>query len=178
MAIPLNTKNSENTTENTEKNLQYNNVLDFNHNCPINTFQLFNGFTPEQYELVHDIFHGRKKALKNSIIVKEKDWAQDVYFIVSGTVQIHKNNEVVNTVKNGSVIGETALMNKGNSQRTATVVALTDVSYYPVSAADFFEIFKQDTSLHIKVLENLAQILHKRCLVMNNSIKNLKRFNF
>jgi len=90
-----------------------------------------------------------KKYRKEQLIIKEGDDADAFYIILSGEVKILKNiddeNIEIARLSEGAFFGEMALI--GNSQRTASVEAATDVELFVMSKAMLEDIIKKYSSV-------------------------------
>ena len=116
--------------------------------------------------------------LEDEIIMKEGDIGDSLYIILEGTVEVIKSlvisdvNEddyresVKNKVftkldeKSHAVFGEISLLEE--SQRTATIRAVTDCTLYEIKKDDFLQLIETDSALGCKVLLNLARIVSTR----------------
>lgn len=92
----------------------------------------FRGFTDgEIWELVRaSNWHSYPPG---EVIIKEGDEDDSVYILLAGMVDIRKHGQHVDTLQEGDCFGEMGFLSK--TERTATVVAKTDVSLIRVNAA-------------------------------------------
>ena len=68
---------------------------------------------------------------KGDTIFKEGEQADEFFVVVRGKVEIRSGNRSFETVDRNGIFGEMALID--DSPRSATVVALTDVTVAPIS---------------------------------------------
>ena len=103
-----------------------------------------------------------KKYRKEQLIIKEGDDADAFYIILSGEVKIMKNindeNIEIARLKEGSFFGEMALI--GNSSRTASVEAASDLELFVMSKKMLEEIIHKYSS----VRETLFKFYRNRLL--------------
>jgi len=97
-----------------------------------------------------------------SIIFKEGDEATDAYLIESGSVEIvirskHDRRVMVNELTRGDLFGEMALI--AGCKRTASAVAVSDVSVIVVNRATFDEKMAVIDPVMARVLGGLVKKL-------------------
>lgn len=100
-------------------------------------------------------------------VFKQGDRASDLYFIVSGLVQVVRGAAAENTLiaelGEGDTFGEIALVS--DQPRTATVRAKTDITVYTLNRKEFDQMVKQSPALrdasHRMVMERLQDIQKK-----------------
>jgi CRP-like cAMP-binding protein len=140
---------------------------------------LFNGLTAEQVRKVLTI--SRKVIFnKNDVIMEEGQIGDAMYIILEGTVQVIKTltlkgveedsdgkNKVFTRLdaQQHPVFGEIALLEE--SERTATVMAVTDCVFYEIRKDDFLRLAESDYELGYRVLLNLARIVSTRLRKVN-----------
>jgi CRP/FNR family transcriptional regulator, cyclic AMP receptor protein len=87
-------------------------------------------------------------------IFREGDPATELYVIQSGRVGIQIGNRLLDTLDNHDLFGEMALIDK--APRSATAVALTDVTLVPISEKQFEFLVSQTPFFALKVMRVLA----------------------
>ncbi len=91
------------------------------------------------------------------IIFKEGDPASELYVIQSGRVGIQSGNRLLDTLDGNTIFGEMALVDSG--PRSATAVAVSDVTLVPVSEKQFLFLVSQTPFFALKVMRVLARRL-------------------
>ena len=77
---------------------------------------------------------------KGDIILKEGEETDDAYIILEGEVEVTKNNKQVALLKENSIFGEIALVDK--RPRTATCTAYTNVKLGMVTRENYKQLLK------------------------------------
>lgn len=98
------------------------------------------------------------------IIFNEGDPAQELFVIQSGRVGIQLGNRLLDTLDPNTIFGEMALID--DAPRSATAVAVTDVTVVPVSEKQFLFLVGQTPYFALKVMRVLA----RRLRVSNKAI--------
>lgn len=93
----------------------------------------------------------------DDIIFKEGDSASELYVIRNGRVGIQSGNRLLDTLDGNTIFGEMALVD--GAPRSATAVAVTDVTLVPVSEKQFLFLVSQTPFFALKVMRVLAQRL-------------------
>ena len=95
-----------------------------------------------------------------TVLFVQGDPGGEMYAVVSGTLEISVNGASVETVEEGGIVGELALVNH-ESPRTATVVALTDSVVVPVTEAEFLRHVHGTPFFALQVLRITAERLRR-----------------
>lgn len=90
-------------------------------------------------------------------IFKEGDAATELYVIASGSVEIRHGNRVLDTLDGHNIFGEMALID--GAPRSATAVAVTDVTLVPVAEKQFLFLVSQTPFFALMVMRVLARRL-------------------
>ncbi|KAJ3341120.1 anaphase-promoting complex subunit Hcn1 [Entophlyctis luteolus] len=94
------------------------------------------------------------------MIINQGEQATEMYFILSGKVNILVNGVLVGTFTDGGFFGEVALI--ANIPRTASVQAATSCSLYTLLAKDFYQILMEFDDMKKRVdriyIERMAKI--------------------
>lgn len=113
--------------------------------------------------------------VENQIIMQEGDVGDTMYIILDGTVEVAKSlvigsgddesvekNKVFTRLsgEHHAVFGEIALLEE--SQRTATIKAVTDCVMYEMKKNDFLALAEKDYELGYRIVLNLARIVSAR----------------
>ncbi|KAJ3009315.1 UNVERIFIED_CONTAM: anaphase-promoting complex subunit Hcn1 [Siphonaria sp. JEL0065] len=103
-----------------------------------------------------EIFFGRIATIlrpqyfvKNDNVIKQGDYAFDMYFILSGTVNVFVNDRKVVTLYDGAYFGEVALIAK--VLRTATVRAATPSVLYRLTHKDFHNVLEEFEDMKMRI---------------------------
>jgi CRP/FNR family transcriptional regulator, cyclic AMP receptor protein len=91
------------------------------------------------------------------VIFRQGDAAEELFVIKSGKVEIRLGNRVLDTVPELSIFGETALIDR--SPRSATALALTDVTLVPVDEKQFLFMVSRTPYFALNVMRALARRL-------------------
>lgn len=113
--------------------------------------------------------------LPNTLIVKQGDVAQEMFFIASGTVEIIlEDGTVVASLQSGSFFGEIALLH--NTRRTASVRASTHVDLF-ILTKDSFERIVEDFPEAIEAIKREADSRVQRIQKSSTSSMSTKVSN-
>jgi CRP-like cAMP-binding protein len=97
---------------------------------------------------------------KGKTIFKEGDQGDEFFVIVRGRVEIRSGNRHYETVGEDGIFGEMALID--DSPRSATVVALTDVTLAPIKENQFLFLVKNAPFFALSVMRVLAHRLRRQ----------------
>ena len=92
-------------------------------------------------------------------IFRKGDPRDRMYAVVFGEVDILVDGKLVETVGNGGIFGEMALID--NESRTATAVARTDVNLVAVDEKRFLFLIQQTPNFAIHVMRVLSDRLRR-----------------
>jgi CRP/FNR family transcriptional regulator, cyclic AMP receptor protein len=87
-------------------------------------------------------------------IFREGDAASEMYVIETGNVEIQSGNRLLDTLGSKSIFGEMALVD--SAPRSATAIALTDVTLVPVSEKKFLFMVSQTPYFALNVMRLMA----------------------
>ncbi|MCW5828584.1 MAG: cyclic nucleotide-binding domain-containing protein [Deltaproteobacteria bacterium] len=126
---------------------------------------LFSDLPPEEFKALIEKCHFRQFKAKTRII-QEGDPGDSFYVLVSGEVLVYRTGEdgksrklaTIKEGKEGSFFGEFAVLT--NSERKASIGALTDVEVLEINKADLDELGAK----HPKIMEVLWDFYKKRIL--------------
>jgi len=94
----------------------------------------------------------------DEVIFNEGDEGNNMFYILSGTVDITKNEQLLNTMKEGEYFGEMAMLL--NSPRTATVTAKEDnTTLISISQDNFEIIMKEEPEIVRSILKEISKRL-------------------
>lgn len=90
-------------------------------------------------------------------IFNEGDPATELYVIQSGRVGIQTGNRLLDTLNPNTIFGEMALVD--SAPRSASAIAVTDVTLVPVSEKQFLFLVSQTPFFALNVMRILARRL-------------------
>jgi serine/threonine protein phosphatase PrpC/CRP-like cAMP-binding protein len=105
-------------------------------------------------------------------IIKDGDTGEELFIILNGTVDVHKGDTQIVTLKDGDHFGEMALIDK--APRSADVTASSDGKLLKITRNHFFEIIRKESVLASKLLWSFLQVLSDRLRKSNQDAAALK----
>ncbi|MCW9026563.1 MAG: cyclic nucleotide-binding domain-containing protein, partial [Thiovulaceae bacterium] len=93
----------------------------------------------------------------NQEIISQGDRANNLYILLSGEVEIIKNNEKINELHSSDYFGEIAIVAK--TKRTATVRAINDVVTLVFSEKAFNEIINNYPNISVQIMKEMTKRL-------------------
>jgi len=97
---------------------------------------------------------------KGNTIFREGERGDEFFVVVRGRVEIRSGSRSFETLGRGGIFGEMALID--DSPRSATVVALTDVTVAPVKERQFLFLVKHTPFFALSVMRVLASRLRRQ----------------
>jgi CRP/FNR family cyclic AMP-dependent transcriptional regulator len=97
---------------------------------------------------------------KGATIFREGEQGDEFFVVVRGQVEIKSGNRWFETVGQNGIFGEMALIDDG--PRSATVVALTDVTVVPIQEQQFLFMVKHTPFFALRVMRVLANRLRRQ----------------
>ena len=97
---------------------------------------------------------------KGNTIFREGDRGDEFFVVVRGQVEIRSGDRSFETLGRNGIFGEMALID--DSPRSATVVALTDVTVAPVKEKQFLFLVKHTPFFALSVMRVLAYRLRRQ----------------
>jgi serine/threonine protein phosphatase PrpC/CRP-like cAMP-binding protein len=150
----------------TQRMKEVNLKLDTIRNMP-----LFRYLTYKELVKIMNITHG-VEVKQGDPIIRDGELGEDLFIILNGSVNVHKGEKHIVTLKDGDHFGEMALVDK--APRSADVTATTAVKLLKISRADFFEIIRKEPQLAAKLLWSFVQVLSDRLRKTNKELSNAK----
>lgn len=98
------------------------------------------------------------------VLFSEGERGDVMFVLMSGTADIIVHNKVVETVGAGAIIGEMAMID--DNARSATVVARSDCSFFPVGRNQFNFLVQQTPNFALHVMRVMADRLRKADAVL------------
>jgi serine/threonine protein kinase len=71
---------------------------------------------------------------RDAVLIHEDDIGSSFFILISGEVKVMKQDRLLNVLKRGECFGEMAYLGKQKFQRSASIVALTDISVIEIRA--------------------------------------------
>ncbi len=112
---------------------------------------------PENIEKIPEKFINRytKAYNRDNVVFTEGENGNVMFFIVSGTVSISKNNKMIRTMKRGDYFGEMSMLL--NAPRTATIKVLEDNTRIVVISQENFEtILRESPEVVLAILKEMT----------------------
>lgn len=107
-------------------------------------------------------------------IFQENSPANEMYLILSGTVEVYKEiegqNQKIATLTAGDFFGETALVT--NNPRNATIITLTTVELLVITRQLFDQVFGTEPTLTTHISEAITQRLSDNDLTRIQAQRN------
>ena len=97
---------------------------------------------------------------KGDAIFREGEPGDEFFVVVRGQVEIRSGNRCLETLGRSGIFGEMALID--DSPRSATVVALTDVTVAPIKEMQFLFLVKHTPFFALSVMRVLAYRLRRQ----------------
>jgi AAA family ATP:ADP antiporter len=118
----------------------------------LKTVNLFDG-TPDEILAEVAALLAEVELLEGQTIFQKGDTGDCMYIIVSGQVKAHDDDTTFNTLVDGDVFGEMALLDP--EPRLASITALEDTRLLRLDRAPFFELMED----HIEVVHGVIHVL-------------------
>ena len=114
---------------------------------------------------------------KTDMLFSEGDTGDAVYVILEGHIEILKKDRAgaqqqLAKMGDGSVLGEMSLIS-GSAVRSASALAATDIKLLKIPATRFSRLLRADNIAALKVVHNLAQVMSRRLLLMDEKLVDL-----
>ena len=101
-----------------------------------------------------------RKFAPGAIIFREGDSGRELFVIAQGNVEVRSGNRLLETLGEGDIFGEMALID--DEPRSATVVALNEVTLAPVSEKQFLFLVRHTPYFALRVMRVLAERLRRQ----------------
>lgn len=135
---------------------------------------MFDGLTSEQLDRIVDMLEP-VKAKKDAHVLTEQEEGVDLYIILRGQVRISKfiqsEEEAIAMLRPGALFGEMAIL--GQTVRTASVIAHTDVLLYRLDGMEFLSWMEEDRDAGFKIMKRMANMLAHRLHELNERYRNM-----
>jgi len=136
--------------------------------------RLFDGLSASQLSRVEGMLEP-VKAKKDNAILTEGEEGLDLYVILRGQVRVSKyvqqEEEAIAMLKAGALFGEMAIL--GQTTRTASVIAHTDVLLYRLDGIRFITYLEEDRDAGFKIMKEMSILLSRRLHELNERYRNM-----
>lgn len=93
------------------------------------------------------------------VFIHEKDTGEELFIIIEGEVEILKGKKVIETLSNGSCIGELSIIDR--EPRSASVRTKKKTRLLSINRKDFLLTVKQNPAIAINIMQVITQRLRK-----------------
>jgi len=123
--------------------------------------EIFSGLTDEELKKILPIC--QEEALpKDTVIWKAGDIADRIYILQTGKARINlRGKNIIEITEPGKILGWSAFV-KYNKYYTATAECVEDSTFIRIPASDIMALFRENHSLGLKVMDNLADVIARR----------------
>ena len=90
----------------------------------------------------------------NDIIFKQGAYADKMYVIIEGDINIDVDGRIVATLSSGSILGEMSLVE--NLPRSATAIAKSDCKLVPIDKNNFIFIVQEHPQFALFIIKDLS----------------------
>ncbi len=101
-------------------------------------------------------------------VFRERDIGEEMYVILSGRISVESDDVRLATLGMGGHFGEMAILDKG--QRSANAKADKVTEALVIQRKSLFSLLQRDTSIAVKILWCLTQILNRRLRSTNSAL--------
>jgi CRP/FNR family cyclic AMP-dependent transcriptional regulator len=101
-----------------------------------------------------------RRFAQGDTIFREGEKGDEFYVVVRGEIEIRSGNRRLETLGQNSIFGEMALID--DSPRSATVVALTEVTVAPIKERQFLFLVRHTPFFALRVMRVLATRLRNQ----------------
>ncbi len=144
----------------------------------LSALSLCRGLNPSQ---VDEIFQICKEAEVDggAVLFREGDDGDALYTVLEGDVEVTKSDgnggaQVLAKVNGGAVLGELSLFGP-HQRRSATATAVTKARLLEIGVDNLAELIAKDNVAALKVVHNMAQVMSRRLLLMNDKLVDASR---
>jgi CRP/FNR family transcriptional regulator, cyclic AMP receptor protein len=141
----------------------------------LKTIPLCQGLDDTQVGVIASISEQRAIP-KGERLFNEGETGDGLYVVLVGSLEILKKDksgqsQAIANIGGGNVIGEMSLIN--NTPRSASVMATTDCQLLKIPSESFSYLLQRDNVTAFKVVHNLAQVMSRRLLLMDEKLVDL-----
>lgn len=148
------------------------------HMKQLSTQALCRGLDERQVAEIFDICD-ECELRAGEVLFEEGDDGDALYTLLDGEIEITKSdgnggNQPLARMSGGAVLGEMSLFGP-HSNRSATATALKRCALLKVSVSKFESLVKAENVAALKVVHNLAQLMSRRLVLMNEKLVDASR---
>ena len=123
--------------------------------------EIFSGLGDAELQKIIPICH-EETLPKGTVIWKEGDSADRIYIIQKGKARINlRGKNIIDIAEPGKILGWSAFV-KYNKYYTATAECTDDSTFIRITALDIMSLFRENQSIGLKVMDNLADVIARR----------------
>lgn len=111
--------------------------------------------------------------LPGEVILAEDTLGEEFYILLSGTVEVLKQNRVLLTLSAGAHFGEMGLVEK--MTRAATIKALEPTRVILMQRDDFYHLLESEPQLAVKMLKSFIAVLNQRLRVTSTELTEARK---
>lgn len=139
----------------------------------VDKIDVFKGLTPEEVErLLRVCSHTTFEA--GEVVFTAGDASDEMVIVLQGKLSPRSRaGTVLGEITAGSCCGEMGLFT--GEARTATVVAEAATTGFRIQRQDLMVLFRTDTRMHIKMLQNIVALLSRRLASTDQQIETYAR---
>ena len=127
----------------------------------IKNAEIFLDLTDNELQKIIPICH-EETLPKGTVIWKEGDSADRIYILQKGKARINlRGKNIIDITEPGRILGWSAFV-KYNKYYTATAECLEDSAFIRIVASDIMSLFRENQSIGLKVMDNLADVIARR----------------
>jgi CRP-like cAMP-binding protein len=127
----------------------------------IKNAEIFSGLVDDELQKIVSICH-EETLSKDTVIWKAGDVADRIYILLQGKARINlRGKSIIDIAEPGKILGWSAFV-KYNKYYTATAECLEDSTYIRIVASDMMSLFRENQSIGLKVMDNLADVIARR----------------
>jgi CRP-like cAMP-binding protein len=123
--------------------------------------EIFTGLGDAELQKIIPVCH-EETLPKGTVIWKEGDSADRIYILQKGKARINlRGKSIIDIADPGKILGWSAFV-KYNKYYTATAECLEDSTFIRITALDIMSLFRENQSIGLKVMDNLADVIARR----------------
>jgi CRP/FNR family cyclic AMP-dependent transcriptional regulator len=124
----------------------------------LKSINYFSGFTNSELEAIKKYF-SEKSVSKGEIILREGEWSDYLYFLITGLVKVYKTSQngkeqILHIAPPGDSLNDISTFDGGTNQ--ASMLAMSPVTLYSVRKNDLNSLLQEHPRIYINILKALA----------------------
>jgi CRP/FNR family cyclic AMP-dependent transcriptional regulator len=124
----------------------------------LKSINYFSGFTNGELEAIKKYF-SEKSVSKGEIILREGEWSDFLYFLITGLVKVYKTSQngkeqILHIAPPGDSLNDISTFDGGTNQ--ASMLAMSPVTLYSVRKNDLNSLLQEHPRIYINILKALA----------------------